>query len=170
LIAGRVCSRREISLGALQRACQEASAVPSHCFSEIFLHLNWHCQNDQPMLLGDIAQKVDEYLRLSCQNTAGVRLHGLGGTADHIHLLLEMEPDVQISALVGALKGGCSHEINHASRSKLLLWQRGYGVVSFARRNLPGLQRYVANQKAHHAAGTVRPKLEIADRLEECSR
>ncbi len=57
--------------------------------------------------------------------------------------------------------------MDKASGRSSLNWQRGYGVVSFAKRNLPGLLKYVTCQKEHHKAGTVRPTLEIYDAVDE---
>ena len=92
---------------------------------------------------------------------------GSGGTQDHVHMLIRIEPQVLISDFVGKLKGASSFEMNKMFGRSSLNWQRGYGVVSFARRNLTGLQKYVASQKEHHRAGTVRPALEIYDAVDE---
>ena len=65
-----------------------------------------------------------------------------------------------ISELVKDLKGGSSHDTNTALGEKLLYWQRGYGVVSFARNNLEWVLNYIARQKEHHARGRVEDRLE----------
>ena len=62
--------------------------------------------------------------------------------------------------MVGDLKGSCSREMNKRSRRKALEWQRGFGVVSFGRKQLPWVRAYVRNQKEHHSAGTDMEKLE----------
>jgi putative transposase len=138
-----------------------------HCYSEIFLHLNWHCLSDGALITPRIEPVLHEFLRGYCQDTQGVFYHGSGGTRDHVHMLIRIEPQVLISDLVGKLKGASSFEMNKVFGKSSLAWQRGYGVVSFAKRNLPGLQKYVACQKEHHGAGTVRPTLEIYDAVDE---
>jgi len=40
--------------------------------------------------------------------------------------------------------------------------QRGFGVVSFGRKNLPFVAQYIAKQKEHHAAGIAYERLENA--------
>jgi hypothetical protein len=43
---------------------------------------------------------------------------------------------------------------------KRLEWQRGFGVVSFGKKQLPWVLRYIANQKQHHAVGKIEARLE----------
>lgn len=58
---------------------------------------------------------------------------------------MNIEPFVTISELVKELKGASAFELNQCERSKRLEWQRGYGVVSFGKRQLPWVLDYIAN-------------------------
>ena len=98
-----------------------------------------------------------------CHKSKGVYLHGIGGTETHIHLAISIEPQVTISELVKDLKGGSSFDTNQALGASTLGWQRGYGVVSFGKRNLPWVLEYIAHQKEHHAKSKVVDRLERAD-------
>ena len=137
--------------------------MSSHVFHEIYLHLNWHVKNDLPQLTTSLEEAVHGFLKARCSSTRGVYFHGVGGTETHIHLALNIEPQVTISDLVGELKGACSHEINQQRRMKRLEWQRGFGVVSFGRKQLPWVLEYIANQKQHHAVGRTQRRLEKVD-------
>lgn len=134
--------------------------MSSHIFHEIYLHLNWHIKGSRPFLTGSVEEDVQEFLRERCRKAGGVFLHGVNGTATHLHLAINIEPHVCISDLVGDLKGSCSHEINKRKRMKRLEWQRGFGVVSFGKMQLPWVLEYIANQKQHHASGKVQARLE----------
>jgi len=70
-----------------------------------------------------------------------------------VHVVFSIEASVCISELLGALKGGSSDDINEEDKRISLQWQRGYGVVSFGRKNLPWVLDYVARQREHHASG-----------------
>jgi REP element-mobilizing transposase RayT len=109
-----------------------------HAFHEIYLHLNWHCHLDQPMLMPQVRAMVYAFVRGYCHHYPGVFLQGIGGTRDHVHLAVEIEPTVVIDQMVGKLKGASAREANKAFGFKALQWQRGYGVASFAKKNLPG--------------------------------
>ena len=74
-----------------------------------------------------------------------------------------------ISEFIGRLKGASAHEVNAklGGGRKLLEWQAGYGVVSFGSKDLEWVKQYVANQRQHHARGTVHERLERITALEE---
>jgi len=132
----------------------------SHVFSEILLHLNWHCLHDKPMIRPEIEPALHEFLRKYCAKVKGIHFKGSGSTEDHVHLAFQMEPFAPLSDFIGQIKGACAHEMNGQFGPGAIKWQRGYGIVSFSMRYLPGVLRYVANQKEHHRLGTTNPTLE----------
>src|SRR5688500_6051876 len=134
--------------------------MSGHVFHEIYLHLNWHVKDSRPLLTDALEPAVYAFLSERCRKVGGVFLHGVNGTPTHLHMAINIEPHVCISDLVGDLKGACSHEINKQFRMKRLQWQRGFGVVSFGKKQLPWVLRYIANQKEHHAKGTTQLRLE----------
>jgi putative transposase len=134
--------------------------MASHVFHEIYIHLTWHTKDDSPLLIPTLEPIVHKLLTNRCHQTKGVYLNAINGTPTHVHLAINIEPQVTISELVGELKGFSAHEINDQKRMKRLEWQRGFGVVSFGKKQLTWVQDYIARQKEHHAAGTVQERLE----------
>lgn len=139
-----------------------------HVFHEVFIHLNWHTKGDCPALRGQVEELAYTFLRSKTERIKGARLHVLGGTDTHVHLAVQIEPFLCISDLVQELKGASSHEVNRRIGHKVLEWQRGYGAVSFGRRNLPWIRDYIGQQREHHAADQVQQRLE-AHQPEESS-
>jgi hypothetical protein len=45
----------------------------------------------------------------------------------------------------------------------LFRWQSGYGAFTVSIEDVPALERYVLNQKHHHANRVLEPTLELAD-------
>ena len=135
--------------------------MASHIFHELFIHLNWHTKEDQALLNEKLEPQVHEFLKRRSMDTKGVYFHGIGGTSTHVHLVLQIEPFVCISDLVGDVKGACSREINARERYRALEWQRGFGVVSFGKKQLGWVLEYVANQKEHHRCGSVMKRMEM---------
>ena len=131
-----------------------------HVFHEIYLHFNWHTKNDQPLLDGQLEPLVHDNLKHRCIHTRGVYFDGVGGTETHIHLAINIEPSVCISDLAGELKGGSSFDMNKLARFKALEWQRGFGAVSFGKKQLPWVLDYIARQKEHHQSGKTHQRLE----------
>ena len=141
--------------------------MSSHVYHEIYLHLNWHVKDDHPSLTGQVEPVAHRTITERCRLARGVYLHGINGTANHVHLAINIEPFVTISELVKELKGGSSHDVNQELGRKALNWQRGYGVVSFGRRNLPWVLEYIARQKEHHASERTADRLERTNAFED---
>ena len=134
--------------------------MAGHVFHELYAHLNWHTKGNQPLMTPDVETLVHEYLERRCKAASGVVFHGVGGTPNHVHLVVEFEPTVCLSDLVAGLRSASTDEVHVENGLKAVEWQRGFGAVSFGRKNLPWVLDYVAHQKEHHAAGTVHERLE----------
>ena len=93
-------------------------------------------------------------------------MKAIGGSETHVHLIFQMEPFVNLSEIIGKLKGSSSIEMNTLHGKNSLKWQRGYGIVSFDTKNLSSVRQYVENQKEHHSKGTVKKLLEEFTRFE----
>ncbi len=138
--------------------------MSSHTFHKIFFHINWHTKNDLPMITPKLEAQIEAEIRRRCFEMPGVYCKKIGGTSWHTHLVLQVEPTVRPSEAIGKLKGGVSHAINAQEGFQALDWERGYGIVSFAENQLAWVMDYVANQKLHHARGTISPTLEATDK------
>jgi len=76
----------------------------------------------------------------------------IGGTANHVHLLLRMPADVKLSDAVRTLKANSSRLMRENSR--LFTWQEGYGAFSVSPQQVGGVKWYIANQAVHHQRRT----------------
>ena len=99
-------------------------------------------------------------------------MHEIGGTENHVHLALTIEPTVAIAEMIGALKGYSAHEVNRRSGfgRTVLQWQAGYGVVSFGRKDLPWVIEYIRKQKEHHGNKSIHDRLERIHRFDDASQ
>jgi putative transposase len=137
-------------------------------YSEINLHITWHVQDNNPVLTDSVEAQAHRFLRGQVFQTPGAFFHEVGGTDDHIHLVVSIQPTLLISEWIGKLKGACSHFINHEIvNRKVLEWQTGYGVVVFGTAHVEWVKTYVRNQRRHHAAGTTNERLERTEPVDE---
>ncbi len=140
--------------------------MPRNVYSEINLHLTWHTKNNDPVLLDVVENRTHQFLRHRAITTAGVVVHAIDGTPDHVHLAVTIPPTINISDWLGQLKGASAHHIKHeVCNRKVLAWQDGYGVVSFGTKDLPWVVEYVRSQKQHHAGGKTFDRLERIERI-----
>ena len=135
-------------------------AASTHVFSEIYLHANWHCKWDKPQITPDLEAALFAFIRDYCQKCKGLKFFGIGGTLDHVHIVFQIEPLADLDDWIGKVKGASSHWANKTHGAGRLYWQRGYGIVSFAKRDLAAVLKYVAEQKQRHASGRTNDTLE----------
>jgi putative transposase len=133
--------------------------MPSHAYSEIYLHITWHTKENALLISSEVERELYPYLRSRAAED-GLRVLAIGGIEDHIHLAVQVPPTVLISDWIGQMKGASSHHINQHFERKVLYWQEGYGIVSFSKRAIVDVVRYVENQREHHSRGRIYFSLE----------
>ena len=75
----------------------------------------------------------------------------IGGTADHMHLLLSLPSMMSFAKAVQLIKGGSSKWVHEAfPKHRRFAWQEGYGAFSVSASQVPKTVRYITNQKEHH--------------------
>ena len=137
-------------------------------YSEINLHFTWHTKSNTPVLMETIENRLHQYIKHRVLGTKGVLFHEIGGTDDHVHLVVSLPSIVLISDWIGKLKGASSYYINHEiANRKVLEWQDGYGVVSFGTKDLEWVTQYVRNQREHHKQGTTSKRMERITRNDD---
>lgn len=73
--------------------------------------------------------------------------------ADHIHMLVNLHPDVPLSELMRDVKGASSKFMGeHKDRFPMFNgWGEGYFACTVSPSNADKVINYIKNQKAHHA-------------------
>ena len=73
----------------------------------------------------------------------------VGGTEDHVHILLSLPATMPVAKAVQLLKGGSSKWMteNHA---KDFAWQEGYGAFTVGVSQKADTIAYIRNQREHH--------------------
>ena len=94
----------------------------------------------------------------------GLYLHRIGGTQDHIHILVYIPPKVAVSDAIGQIKGSSSYFVNkELAGDSVLYWQQGYGVITISEENFERVDSYIRNQEEHHRTNTAWDQLEEID-------
>ena len=141
--------------------------MPRNVYWELFYHFVWRTKDSAPLLTPRVEAMTHKYLTHRALQVPEAIVHAVGGVEDHVHMAVSLPPTVEIAKWVGDLKGATSHEINHGPCGlHALAWQTGYGVVSFGKRDLPWIVRYIQGQREHHRAGTAEDRLERITQVE----
>ena len=84
----------------------------------------------------------------------GCLVLAVGGTDDHVHMLLGLNPTVALADVVRQIKGYSSHLANAScAPTQHFRWQEGYGAFSVDCRSFEAARRYVLEQRERHALG-----------------
>ena len=75
----------------------------------------------------------------------------INGIADHVHLLISLNPKFSISTIVKDLKGISYLWVNENNfTEKHFSWQDGYAAFSVSPSNVQRVRQYIFNQEKHH--------------------
>jgi len=94
------------------------------------------------------------------------KLFIINGMPDHVHLLLNCKPDVNLSDLVREIKEHSSKFINSKNILKgKFYWQGGFGAFTVSKKDVTMILNYIKNQEKHHRIKVFRS--EYLDLLKE---
>jgi putative transposase len=82
----------------------------------------------------------------------GMKAIAIGGTSDHIHVLLSLPATMTASKAVQLIKGGSSKWVHDTfPQHGLFAWQEGYGAFSVSKSRVEDTVAYINSQAQHHA-------------------
>ena len=123
----------------------------SHAVYDLKYHLVWITKYRKPVLRGEIAVRLRELIRQTCQSLDVYIEKGHIAT-DHIHLLVSVPPYVSVSDLLQHLKGRSSRrmlqefgELNRQFWGRHL-WARGYFAASSGNVTDEIIKQYIESQ------------------------
>ena len=116
----------------------------------VLVHVIFSTKNRQPLITQQTVPELFSYMGGILKNH-GSRLIDAGATSDHVHLIISQSKNIALSALMKDLKKDSSVWIKTRGVTfRNFHWQDGYGGFSISSAELPGLKRYLANQREHH--------------------
>jgi REP element-mobilizing transposase RayT len=125
-------------------------SMRNNTYTQIHIQLVFAVQNRQSMILESWRERLYKYMIAIIQNNRH-KVLAIGGTADHVHILIGMRPSQSLSDLMQNVKGCSSKWINENRLANgWFSWQEGYGAFSYSKDETPTIIRYIENQAEHH--------------------
>jgi putative transposase len=132
-----------------------------------YYHIVWGTKNRLPLIRPGLEDRIFSIIIKQAAKMNSF-VHVIGGTEDHVHVLIAIPPKHAVSDVVKQMKGSSTHLMNKViSPYDHFEWQRGYGCLSLGKKQLPVAEAYIQNQKIHHAEGTTNTWLERSSGLDE---
>jgi REP element-mobilizing transposase RayT len=123
----------------------------SKAYTNLIYHFVFSTKDRRPIITADRQERLYEYIGGIIRNRGGIPL-GINGVDDHVHVLSKSRPDKAVSDVLRDLKANSSGWMHDVFPDVAhFAWQRGYGAFSVSASQIEVVQRYIANQKVHHA-------------------
>ncbi len=118
--------------------------------SKLYVHLVFSSKGRTETLPKTHLAKVHAYIAeiLNENNCVAIRV---GGTANHVHILMLMGRTVALSDIVRKVKSSSARWINN--KNGLLnnfAWQDGFGAFSISQSHINAVSNYIDKQEEHH--------------------
>ena len=121
----------------------------------VFVHIVWATWDRLPLLTPEIEREVQRAIGAKADEL-GAQPVAVGGTEDHVHLLVRLPATLSVADLVKHVKGASSHLVTHGlGPGHVFKWQGAYGAVSVSPRDVARVSDYIARQREHHADGSL---------------
>ncbi len=122
------------------------------CVYSLKIHLVLVTKYRRKVINQEILNRLHEILASTCFKW-GSKLTDFNGESDHVHLVIDFPPDVEISKLVNNLKTVSSRlirkefaEVVNRIYSKPVFWTGAYFVASCGGVTVDQVRKYVENQ------------------------
>ncbi len=122
----------------------------AHTYVSNYVHYIFSTKYHESVILPEIQTKLWPYMGgIARQN--GMKAIEVGGTQDHVHILLSSPASMSISKAIQYIKGGSSkwlHDI--CPKHQHFSWQEGYGAFTVSMSLIDKARNYIKGQQEHH--------------------
>ncbi len=119
-------------------------------FAQLHFHIIFSTKDRTQTIDATWRQRLWQYLGGIVSGEGGTPIQ-IGGTADHVHLLVTLRPKHHLPDIVQKLKSNSSGWVHHTFPNSGMWWQNGYGAFTVSHSGLRIVQQYILDQEKHHA-------------------
>lgn len=126
----------------------------AHTFTCLNIHFVFSTKDRENLIEKEMLSRLHAYLGGIAKEMKLVPL-AIGGTSNHVHLLLSITPVISPSKCMQTLKTNSSKWIHEEFPSRSgFAWQAGYSGFSVSPGNIQKVRKYIENQEEHHRVKT----------------
>jgi REP element-mobilizing transposase RayT len=132
----------------------------SSTYLSLYYHLVFSTKNRESNITLAWRSKLHKYLA-GIVNGLGAQCEIVGGTADHVHLLVKLRATHTLADFMRELKKGSSSWVHEELSKDNFSWQEGYAAFTVSASAVDEVRRYIENQEEHHRERSFREELKI---------
>lgn len=126
----------------------------SNTFSQIYIQVVFAVKFRQSLIQPHWEEALHKYITGIVQGK-GQKMLAINGMPDHLHFLIGMRPNCNLSDLVREVKKVSNEYVKENRFTPYdFKWQEGFGAFSYSHSNLDNVIKYILNQKVHHQQQT----------------
>jgi REP element-mobilizing transposase RayT len=129
-------------------------------FLSLHYHLVFSTKDRESSIASQWRPRFHGYLGGSV-NKLGARSTIVGGTSDHVHLLVELKSTHTLSDFMREIKKASSVWVHENMQLPAFAWQEGYAAFTVSASALTDVRRYIETQEEHHRQRSFREELKI---------
>ena len=123
----------------------------ANTYINILIHTVFSTKNRESCMYSSLRERLYPYM-CGIARENGLKVLCIGGTDNHIHILLSLDSTTSIAQAMQLIKGGSSKWIHETfPELRLFSWQEGYGAFSIGISNVDETKKYIENQEKHHS-------------------
>ena len=119
-----------------------------HSYVTAVFHVVFSTKERMQLIRSDLQPRLWDYIKDIAHNH-GIRVLAIGGTDNHVHMLLSLPAEANIAEVVRTLKCNSTRWLRETR--PLFSWQEGYGAFSVSPSQVDRVRQYINNQAQHHA-------------------
>mgnify|MGYP001613720879 FL=1 len=128
----------------------------ANTYINILIHTVFSTKNRESGLSSSLRERLYPYM-CGIARENGLKVLCIGGTDNHIHILLSLDSTTSIAKAMQFIKGGSSKWVHETfPELRLFSWQEGYGAFSIGISNVDETKKYIENQEKHHSKESFR--------------
>ena len=122
----------------------------AHTYTSLLIHVTFSTSGRTPLLTDAIRLDVHAYLGGILRELDAIPI-AVGGTADHVHMLIRLPANLALADCLRILKANSSRWVKQRwSQQRKFAWQGGYGAFSVSESRRAAVIRYIRDQPQHH--------------------
>jgi putative transposase len=129
-------------------------------YLSLYYHFIFSTKGREPIIAASWRAKLHGYFRGVVEGLGG-ECEIVGGTGDHVHLLVRLKAMHRLADFMRELKKASSVWIREDRAQRGFAWQEGYAAFTVSVSAVDEVRGYIENQEEHHRERSFREELVI---------
>jgi putative transposase len=127
-------------------------------YLSLHYHLVFGTKNRETLITPEWRSRLHDYMGGTIRGLGGFS-EGIGGVADHVHLLVGLKATHCLADVLRELKKASSAWVHEEIGLRAFAWQEGYAAFTVSATSRDAVRHYIVNQEEHHRVKSFREEL-----------